>query len=878
MSEFNTIYLKDYQTPAFLIQKTQLTFEIFKDFTIVRSHIAFTQNPDRADKPSTLDLFGKQLDMQSLSIDGVALDNNQFEYKDDVLLIKNVPKSFVFEAVVKVYPDKNTSLEGLYLSNGMYCTQCEAQGFRKITFYPDRPDVMSEFETRIEADSKDYPVLLSNGNLLDSGSLDGGRHFAVWQDPFKKPCYLFALVAGDLDVKEDSFTTFEGKKVALKIFVESHNMHKTQFAMQSLIRSMKWDEERFGRAYDLDLFMIVAVDHFNMGAMENKGLNIFNSALVLADETTTTDGGFERIEGVIGHEYFHNWSGNRVTCRDWFQLSLKEGFTVFRDSEFTADLHDRAVKRIDDVNLLKTLQFAEDAGPMAHPIRPASYVEINNFYTLTVYEKGAEVVRMIHTILGEDTFRKGSDLYFDRFDGQAVTTEDFVACMQEVSGRNFEQFQRWYDQAGTPVVEMFEHFDQASGKYTLKFKQSCAASINQTEKLTFHIPIKMAILNKADQSKLDLSNVDGFDEQTQVYHLTQDEQTITLENLTSKPVASLLRDFSAPIKLVFKRSKDELAYLLSHDDNGFNQFDAGQTLMQMHLIEQYQSLKRGHSYASDDELLLAMGKVFENKTLSNAIKASMLSLPSFSYLSDQIDQVDVDVLLDLLTQCKTKIAQTFEQVLLSTFTSLNDDVKYEFEAKQVGKRSFKSLCLSYLSKLKAHQSLAIKTFEQSSNMTDTALALSVIANGVDKEQKQSVFAGFYGAWKQDTQMVEQWLSIQARGDSTSLADIKILMQHEAFDIKTPNKVRSVIGAFAMGNPVNFHAKDGSGYEFLADQILLLNELNPQIASRLCGALTHFKRYDDQRRDQMLVQLNRINECKTLSKDVKEVITRSIQSA
>jgi len=878
MSELNTIYLKDYQAPAFLIQKTQLTFEIFKEHTLVRSHIKFIQNPDRTDKPTTLDLFGKSLDVQTLSIDGVVLDDNSFDYSDETLIINNMPSEFVFEAVVKIYPDKNTSLEGLYLSNGMYCTQCEAQGFRKITFYPDRPDVMCEFETRIEADINAYPVLLSNGNLLDSGDLEGDRHFAVWQDPFKKPCYLFALVAGDLDVKEDSFTTFEGKKVDLKIFVESHNMHKTQFAMQSLIRSMKWDEERFGRAYDLDLFMIVAVDHFNMGAMENKGLNIFNSALVLADETTTTDGGFERIESVIGHEYFHNWSGNRVTCRDWFQLSLKEGFTVFRDAEFTADLHDRAVKRIDDVNLLKTMQFAEDAGPMAHPIRPASYVEINNFYTLTVYEKGAEVVRMIHTILGEEMFRKGSDCYFDRFDGQAVTTEDFVACMQEVSGRDFSQFQRWYDQAGTPEVEVFEHFDQASGKYTLKLKQSCPPSINQSKKLAFHIPIKMALLNKAGQSKLDLSVIEAFDKETQVYHLTKDEQIITIENLTSKPVASLLRDFSAPIKLVFKRSKEELAYLLSHDDNGFNQFDAGQTLMQMHLIEQYENLKSNNKYIVDNELLEAMNDVLNNDALSHAIKASMLSLPSFSYLSDQIEHVDVDVLLDLLNQCKTHIAEKFDSELFAQFKELADDVKYEFEAKQVGKRSLKSLCLSYLSKLDVHKNLAVKTYEQSTNMTDSACALTVMANGTDGAQKKKVFEGFYDKWKQDTQMIEQWLAIQSRGDSTSLKDIKELMEHESFDIKTPNKVRSVIGAFAMGNPAHFHAKDGSGYVFLADQILVLNELNPQIASRLCAALTHFKRYDELRKAHMLAQLNRISECKTLSKDVREVITRSLQSA
>ncbi|BCE01710.1 aminopeptidase N [Marinicellulosiphila megalodicopiae] len=877
MSELNTIYLKDYTAPSFLIEKTTLTFEIFPEYTLVRSHILFSQNPLRTDLPTQLDLFGVDLEIVSLSIDSIELSDKHYTWVDEVLCIKNVPTNFLFEAVTKIYPDKNTSLEGLYLSNGMYCTQCEAEGFRKITFYPDRPDVMSEFETRIEADLNDYPTLLSNGNLLDSGELENNRHFAVWQDPFKKPCYLFALVAGDLDVKEDVFTTVEGKKVELKIFVESHNMHKTEFAMQSLIRSMKWDEERFGRVYDLDLFMIVAVDHFNMGAMENKGLNIFNSALVLADEATTTDAGFERIESVIGHEYFHNWSGNRVTCRDWFQLSLKEGFTVFRDSEFTADLHDRAVKRIDDVKLLKTMQFAEDAGPMAHPIRPSSYVEINNFYTLTVYEKGAEVVRMLHTLLGETTFRKGSDLYFDRFDGQAVTTEDFVVCMQEVSGLNLDQFQRWYNQAGTPIVEVFEHFDQASGKYTLKFKQSCPPSINQPEKLAFHIPIKMALMNKADQTHLDLTAIDEFDMDTQVYHLTQDEQMITFENLTSKPVASLLRDFSAPVKLVFDRPKVEFAYLLANDDNSFNQFEAGQSLMQSHLLEQYSILAKGGEYQMDSDLIDAMQSVLAHDELSDAKKAAILTLPNFSYLSDQIDQVDVDVLLNLLKQCKTQIAKALEQQWLDNFNALNDSVEYAFVASQVGKRSFKALCLSYLSYLGQYSGLITSLYESASNMTDRSLALNLIANSNNKNQKQAINAGFYEKWKQDTQMVEQWLSIQSRGESTSIADIKALMQHESFDIKTPNKVRSVIGSFAMGNPLHFHAKDGSGYEFLADQILVLNELNPQIASRLCAALTHFKRYDENRKLKMIDQLHRIDQCKSLSKDVKEIVTRSLQT-
>ncbi|MEH6628657.1 MAG: aminopeptidase N [Motiliproteus sp.] len=868
------IHLKDYRVPAFLIDNTELHFELGDKATLVKSKLSIRRNPACTQTDPALELDGdKEILLRRLVLDGKPLQQDDYQLEDDKLTIAAPPAQFQLECVTLIKPQNNTSLEGLYKSNGMFCTQCEAEGFRKITYYLDRPDVMAVFRTTIVADKTQYPVLLSNGNPVEQGELDDGRHWVTWVDPFPKPAYLFALVGGDLERVEDQFTTCSGRVIPLRLFVEKANLHKCDHALAALKRSMQWDEEVYGREYDLDIFMIVAVDHFNMGAMENKGLNIFNSSCVLANPQTTTDDAFERIEGIVAHEYFHNWSGNRVTCRDWFQLSLKEGFTVFRDSEYTADMGSRTVKRIEDVNLLRTAQFAEDAGPMAHPVRPDSYIEISNFYTLTVYEKGAEIVRMIHRLLGAELFRKGSDLYFQRHDGQAVTTDDFVDAMESVSGMDLTQFKRWYSQAGTPKLQVSDEYDEAAGCYRLTFTQVCPGTPGQPQKQPFHIPVALGLLN-AEGSDIPLQ--DGAT--TQLLQLTQETETFEFKNITERPIPSLLRGFSAPVKLFYDYSRENLVFLMSHDSDGFNRWEAGQQLAVSVMSELIKDFQAGKELQLDSLLIDAYGRVLADRALDPAMVAKMLMLPSEGYLSELAEVIDPDAIHHVREFVKKTLALKLQGLFMDCYRRNRSQEAYQLDAEGVARRSLQNQSLGYLMSLDNPMILVLaqEQYDNSDNMTDTLAALRVLVYSDFEQAREDALADFYQQWQQDTLVVNQWLGVQATAPREDTLDqIKQLMAHDCFDIKNPNRVRALIGTFCHQNAVQFHRADGRGYRFLADQIIQLDKMNPQIASRLLTPLTRWKRYDQKRQQLMSDQLRRILSTENLSKDSFEVVSKSL---
>lgn len=869
------IYLKDYKVPAFLIDKTELRFELGEETTLVKSRLQVRRNPQSRSKSTVLALHGdKDLVLCRVAVNEWVVPESDYQRTDTELSIKGVPDQFTLEVVTEIDPDANTALEGLYRSEGMFCTQCEAEGFRRITFYLDRPDVMSVFTTTIEADKAQYPVLLSNGNPIARGESGDGRHWVTWDDPFPKPAYLFALVAGDLKHSADTFTTRSGREVSLQIYAAQKDLDKLDHAMLSLKNAMRWDEDVYGLEYDLDIYMIVAVDFFNMGAMENKGLNIFNTSCVLASPQTTTDVGYQRVEGVVAHEYFHNWSGNRVTCRDWFQLSLKEGFTVFRDAEFSADMNSRTVKRVEDVALLRTAQFAEDAGPMAHPIRPASFIEISNFYTMTVYEKGAEVVRMLHTLLGPEQFRKGCDLYFARHDGQAVTTDDFVKAMADVSGRDMSVFLNWYTQAGTPVVEVNGSYDANAKTYRLTLRQSCPATPESSHKAPFHIPVAVGLLDEQGQ---DMVLVGG--QTTQILELTQAEQTFEFAHIDSAPVPSLLRGFSAPIKLVYPYSRDELVFLMSHDSDGFNRWEAAQKLgvdILQGLIDAYQQQQ---PLTLDQRLIEAFRAVLQGADeLDKAMIAKVLMLPSEAYLSELANVIDVDAIHQVRRFAHKTLAQALESEFLTVYQACQSREPYSPDAHSIARRALANLCLGYLIDTGKSEYLekALTQFEQSDNMTERMAALALVTHSEYSKAAEVILEQFYSRWQSEPLVVNQWLQVQATDPKPgTLARVEALMQHQAFNIKNPNKVRSLIAGFCAQNPVNFHLYDGSGYRFLADRILELNTLNPQIASRLLTPLTRWKRYDDHRQALMKEELQRIMDSAQLSRDVYEVVSKSL---
>ncbi|WP_271105355.1 aminopeptidase N [Pseudomonas tohonis] len=877
------IHLKDYQAPDYLIDETTLTFELHEDHTLVHAQLVMRRNPERADGSlPALVLDGQQLELLALSMDDRELGAADYQLTDSHLTLQPVSDSFTLDSTVRIHPESNTALEGLYKSGSMFCTQCEAEGFRKITYYLDRPDVMSRFTTTVSAEQHRYPVLLSNGNPVASGAEEGGRHWATWEDPFKKPAYLFALVAGDLWCVEDVFTTMSQREVTLRIYVEPENIDKVQHAMDSLKKSMRWDEEVYGREYDLDIFMIVAVNDFNMGAMENKGLNIFNSSCVLARAETATDAAHQRVEAVVAHEYFHNWSGNRVTCRDWFQLSLKEGFTVFRDAEFSADMNSRTVKRIEDVAFLRTNQFAEDAGPMAHPVRPDSFIEISNFYTLTVYEKGSEVVRMIHTLLGAEGFRKGTDLYFERHDGQAVTCDDFVKAMEDANGVDLTQFKRWYSQAGTPRLAVEEAFDAAARTYSLTFRQSCPATPGQAEKLPFVIPVELGLLDAAGNDlPLRLAGEGEALGGNRVISVTEAEQTFTFVDIAEKPLPSLLRGLSAPVKLSFPYGRDQLMFLMQHDSDGFNRWDAGQQLSVQVLQELIGQHQRGEALVLDTRLLDAFRSLLEDESLDQAMVAEMLSLPSEAYLTEISEVADVDAIHAAREFARRSISDALFPQLLARYQAnraLSRETPYVASAEHFARRTLQNIALSYLmlsGKAEVLQA-CLEQFEACDNMTERLTALSVLVNSGFEDEKARALASFADHFKDNPLVMDQWFSVQAGSTLPGgLERVQALMGHKAFTLKNPNKVRALIGAFANQNLVNFHRVDGAGYRFLADHVITLNALNPQIASRQLAPLTRWRKYDEARQKLMRAELERILASGELSSDVYEVVSKSL---
>ncbi|MQT31760.1 aminopeptidase N [Pseudomonas helleri] len=876
------IYLKDYQAPEYLIDETHLTFELFEDHTLVHAQLVMRRNPARGEGFPALALDGQQLELLSVKLDDVELTAADYELTDSHLTLHPTTEQFVVDTSVKIHPESNTALEGLYKSGTMFCTQCEAEGFRKITYYLDRPDVMSTFTTTVVAEQHRYPILLSNGNPLASGPDEDGRHWATWEDPFKKPAYLFALVAGDLWCVEDTFTTMTNRTVALRIYVEPENIDKCQHAMNSLKKSMRWDEEAYGREYDLDIFMIVAVNDFNMGAMENKGLNIFNSSAVLARAETATDAAHQRVEAIVAHEYFHNWSGNRVTCRDWFQLSLKEGFTVFRDSEFSADMNSRVVKRIQDVAFLRTHQFAEDAGPMAHAVRPESFIEISNFYTLTVYEKGSEVVRMLQTLLGAEGFRKGSDLYFERHDGQAVTCDDFIKAMEDANGADLSQFKRWYSQAGTPRLAVSEYYDAEQKTYSLAFAQSCPQTPDKAEKLPFVIPVELGLLNaQGAELPLQLAGESAPLGTSRVLSVTEAEQTFTFVGINEKPLPSLLRGFSAPVKLQFAYSSDQLVFLMQHDTDGFNRWDAGQQLsvqVLQTLIGQYQ---RGETLVMDPRLVEALRSVLTNPQLDQAMVAEMLSLPGEAYLTEISEVADVDAIHTAREFARKQLADSLFDELWERYQANREVSKitpYVAEDQHFARRSLQNIALSYLSLSGKPEVVkaTLEQFENSDNMTERLNALAILVNSPFEAEKALALASFAEHFKDNPLVMDQWFSVQAASPLPGgLQRVQQLMEHPAFTIKNPNKVRALIGAFAGQNLINFHAADGSGYRFLADLVIQLNALNPQIASRQLAPLTRWRKYDSARQALMKAELERIRSSGELSSDVFEVVSKSL---
>lgn len=876
------IYLKDYQAPDYLIDETHLTFELFEDHTLVHAQLLMRRNPARGAGLPALALDGQQLELLSVSLDDIELTAEDYQLSDSHLILHPTSEQFVVDTSVRIHPESNTALEGLYKSGGMFCTQCEAEGFRKITYYLDRPDVMSKFTTTVVAEQHSYPILLSNGNPIASGPDEDGRHWATWEDPFMKPAYLFALVAGDLWCVEDTFTTMSERSVALRIYVEPENIDKCQHAMTSLKKSMRWDEETYGREYDLDIFMIVAVNDFNMGAMENKGLNIFNSSAVLARAETATDAAHQRVEAIVAHEYFHNWSGNRVTCRDWFQLSLKEGFTVFRDSEFSADMNSRTVKRIQDVAYLRTHQFAEDAGPMAHAVRPESFIEISNFYTLTVYEKGSEVVRMIHTLLGAEGFRKGSDLYFERHDGQAVTCDDFIKAMEDANGADLSQFKRWYSQAGTPRLAVSEHYDAQQHTYSLTFAQSCPETPDKIEKLPFVIPVALGLLDAGgSEIALQLAGEAAASGTSRVLSVTEAEQTFTFVGVNEKPLPSLLRGFSAPVKLSFDYSRDQLMFLMQHDSDGFNRWDAGQQLSVQVLQELIGQHQRGEALVMDQRLVEALRTVLGNDQLDQAMVAEMLSLPGEAYLTEISDVADVEAIHVAREFARKQLADSLFDALWTRYQANREVSKatpYVAEAEHFARRALQNIALSYLMLSGKPQVLAaaLEQFEHSDNMTERLTALAVLVNSPYEAEKAAALASFAEQFKDNPLVMDQWFSVQAGSTLPGgLQRVRELMQHPAFTIKNPNKVRALVGAFAGQNLINFHAADGSGYRFLADLVIELNGFNPQIASRQLAPLTRWRKYDTARQALMKAELERIRSSGELSSDVFEVVSKSL---
>ena len=854
-----TIYLKEYQEPDFLIARVDLDFVLAPDNTRVTSRLKVTRNGEH-DRPLILD--GEKLTLVSVTIDNRAVSADAYHQTETSLRLQAVPDTFDLVIETEIAPQKNTELSGLYRSSGNYCTQCEAEGFRRITYFLDRPDILAEYRVKMVAPKAECPVLLSNGNPIAQGDGPADLHWAEWHDPHPKPSYLFALVAGDLQFIEDQFTTMSGRDVALKIYTQSAYIDKCDHAMASLKRSMAWDEQVYGREYDLDIYNIVAVDDFNMGAMENKGLNVFNTKYVLADIDTATDADYEAVESVIAHEYFHNWSGNRVTCRDWFQLSLKEGFTVFRDQEYSADLGSRAVKRIQDVQVLRAFQFKEDSGPMAHPIRPDSYQEINNFYTATVYQKGAEVIRMLHRIIGAEAFRRGSDLYFSDFDGQAVTTEDFVHSMERANSVDLTQFRLWYSQAGTPNVLVEERFED--GVLTLSLQQSCPDTPGQTQKAPFHMPIEMALFSSEGEQLV-----------AQTLQLTHANQQFYFDGLASKPVVSVLRHFSAPVKLEFAQSDEDRLHLIMHESDGFVRWECmqrlGLAMIQPALVSQQVDLL---AYQRVHDAFQAL--ITEPDPSDKAVLAEMLTLPTSAYIAELESSVNPAAIASIRQTCIKRLAKDLEKHFHALYADNNVAQNTDAQS-QVARRALKNRALFYLVETgqTAYYALASHQYHAANNMTDRLAAFTALVQS-DYPDRDALISDFYEAWQHEPLVLDKWFAIQAMSPRKEALSVVIsLLNHPDFILTNPNRVRSVLGAFS-GNLAGFHRPDSSGYTLLADYVIKLDEINPQVAARLVSSLNSWRRYTEPYASGMRMQLERLSTLPRLSSDVREIVSKALQ--
>ncbi|TXM13409.1 aminopeptidase N [Vibrio parahaemolyticus] len=858
-------YRKDYQAPSHTITDIDLTFDLYDNDTIVTALSKVVQKGES----TTLELDGEGLELRSVKVNGE--DWAHHEVKEASLVLSDLPAEFELEIITKIDPEANTALEGLYKSGGAFCTQCEAEGFRRITYYLDRPDVLAKYTTKVIADKATYPYLLSNGNRIAQSEAENGRHWVQWQDPHPKPAYLFALVAGDFDVLRDKYTTMSGRNVDLEIFVDKGNLDRAGHAMTSLINSMKWDEERFGLEYDLDIYMIVAVDFFNMGAMENKGLNIFNSKFVLANDQTATDRDYLGIEAVIGHEYFHNWTGNRVTCRDWFQLSLKEGLTVFRDQEFSSDLGSRAVNRIDNVRIIRGPQFAEDASPMSHPIRPDKVIEMNNFYTLTVYEKGSEVIRMYHTLLGEEGFQKGMKLYFERHDGTAATCEDFVSAMEDATGVDLKQFRLWYSQSGTPTLRVNSEYNAEAKTYALTVEQFTEATQDQAEKQALHIPFDIELYDSKGQVIPLIINGESVHN---VLDIKQDKQTFVFENVAEQPVPSLLREFSAPVKLEYDYSDAELIFLMKHATNDFARWDASQMLLAKYIRQNVNNVQTGSEVQLSEDLIDAFRGVLLDENLEPAFIAQVFSLPSINEITGWYKQIDVDAVDTVLNSITVSLSAALEDELSATYHTLKQ-AEYTIDHSAIGKRALCNQCLQFLAHTDKGNTLVKAQYEAANNMTDTIAAMSA-ANSAQLECREELMADYSDKWKHDGLVMDKWFALQGTNPAEdALEKVKATMNHEAFSLKNPNRTRSLIGSFLAANPVRFHDKSGSGYQFAGEILRQLNDSNPQVASRMIDPLLKFRKYDEARQAMIRAELEKLKAMDNLAKDLFEKVTKAL---
>ena len=866
-----TIRLADYAPPAFLVERVELEFDLAPETTIVTASLAIHRNGGEG--PLRLD--GEDLDLKSVRLDGVELAEADYDVDREGMIVHAVPDSFILRTVVAIDPQSNTRLEGLYRSNGTWCTQCEAEGFRRITFFLDRPDVMATYCVTLRAAVKDAPVLLSNGNKVEEGELGDGRHYAVWDDPFPKPSYLFALVAGNLGAYTDRFVTQSGRKVDLAIWVEPGNEPRCEWAMDSLKRSMKWDEIRFGLEYDLDLFNIVAISDFNMGAMENKSLNVFNSKYILADPETATDADYEAIESIVAHEYFHNWTGNRVTCRDWFQLSLKEGLTVFRDQEFSADMRSRAVQRIKDVRALRAAQFPEDAGPLAHPVRPDSYIEINNFYTATVYEKGAEVIRMMHTLLGEEGFQKGMKLYFSRHDGEAVTCDDFAAAMADANDVDLAHFKLWYSQAGTPELQVDESF--AGGTYRMTVEQRLRPTPGQETKQVMQVPLAIGLLDR-DGSPVAARLEGGGQADAEgsfLLSLAKRKQTWSFTGLREKPVLSFNRGFAAPVKVSGAADRKADAVRMAYDPDPFNRWEAGQQYALSLILDGIADWRAGRTPRLAEDFIEALYTTMSDTRLEKALVAEAIQLPTIGFVAESMKVIDIEGIDHVRNRFRAEISRRLRDRLLDVWHSnaINED--YAPTAEQAGARALRNTALGYLSADPDTADLARRQYATAGNMTDRMAALACLVD-IGGEAADDALEDFHERFRKYTEVLDKWFALQAGAQRPDVLDrVTALLGHADFSMRNPNKVRSLVGTFSQRNLPAFHAADGSGYGFLADRVIELDPVNPQVAARLVQPLGRWQRFDEDRQSSMKLELKRILEVSNLSRDVYEIVSKSI---